>query len=83
MPNENISLVDLVKIISNICDYSGTVEIIKTGLGYEYTGSNKLLRSEKEDVKFTPICNAISELHNHYKQNNPLITSNKLHNGEY
>ena len=68
-PTESITLVEATNIINEISDFKSEVTIKNPGMNYEYTGSNKRLRRNFPDFKFTSYKDGIKKLYNYYKEN--------------
>ena len=77
VPDNHTCLKDIANYIAKISG-NKDVKIANDGYGLDYYGSNALLRSEMQNVHFTPIKKAISELYNWYSQNLNLIDKQKL-----
>lgn len=72
--------VELRDIANYVAKISGNTDVMvaNDGYGLDYYGSNALLRSEISNVSFTPIEQAITQLHNWYSQNKNFLDKQKL-----
>ncbi len=68
-PDEGIELCDIAKKVRSISGKDLPINIAKSGMGLDYSGSNKRLHNEIKGLKFTGIDSAIKELHAWYLQN--------------
>jgi GDP-L-fucose synthase len=78
VPNEQVELFEIAKIVKNIYNKNIEIKIAKEGYGLEYTGCNERLVNEFKNVKFTYIEKAIKFLYNYYSKNINLIDKNLL-----
>lgn len=78
VPNEQIELFEIAKIVKEISNKNIEIKIAKDGTGLEYTGNNERLINEFKKIKFTNIENAIKNLYNYYMKNMKLIDKNLL-----
>lgn len=72
--------VELRDVANYVAKMSGNTDVMvaNDGYGLDYYGSNALLRSEISNVSFTPIEQAITQLHNWYSQNMNILDKQKL-----
>jgi len=74
---------ELYSIAQKIQTISGTdlpIIVGKAGLGLEYSGDNRRLRSEIKDLEFTKIDDSVQDLFTWYEQNKQLIDKKLLLN---
>lgn len=72
-PNDKIDLITLAKKVNRTAKKEVKISIKQTGFNKEYTGSNKRLKNEFTDVKFTNIDDAIYQLYKWY-----VVRKNKI-----
>lgn len=77
-PSTRVDLLTIARTIIKISGNDTGVVLKKSGMGNEYSGSNKRLMSEFPDFGFTPIDVGISKLYAWYQSNQHLIDKNKL-----
>lgn len=76
-PDRFVELRDVANYVAKI--YGNTdVMVANDGYGLDYYGSNTRLRTEMPNVHFTPIEQAITQLHNWYSQNKNFLDKQKL-----
>lgn len=78
VPDKKISLLEIAKIIKELCNEKNKIKVSKRGYGFEYTGNNSRLVKEFKNVRFTDIKDSIKNLYNYYKQNINSIDKNLL-----
>lgn len=65
---QKIDLVTISEMINEIADKTSEIQVTNPGLNTEYTADATLLKSELKNFKFTPMKQAIIELHRWYKE---------------
>ncbi len=64
-PDKSIDLMAIADIINHLSDYKSEVIVKTPGLANQYTGDNSILKSEIEDLQFTPYRQGIAKLYKH------------------
>jgi GDP-L-fucose synthase len=78
-PDSSISLYEIACTVKEISGKPELpVQVAEEGLGLEYSGDNSRLKREFEDLKLTPIRDAIQEIYDWYRGNRGLIDKNLL-----
>lgn len=67
--DEKIELFKIAQIVKNISQKDLKIKVQKEGLGLDYTGSNKRLREEFKDIRYTDINISVERLYNWYVDN--------------
>ena len=78
VPDEEAELYKLAEIIQELSGKNTGISVSKDGYGLDYTGSNKRLKLEIPDLKFTEIEQSIELLYNYYRENLEKIDRNLL-----
>ncbi len=78
VPDEEAELYKLAEIIQELSGKNTGISVSKDGYGLDYTGSNKRLKLEIPDLKFTKIEQSIELLYNYYRENLEKIDRNLL-----
>ena len=78
VPDRNIELLDLAKIIKKISPKEIEIKVAKEGFGLDYTGDNSRLKEEIPEVKFTEAEAAVRSLYSYYEQNKNIIQKELL-----
>ena len=78
VPDRNIELLDLAKIIQKISQKDIDIKVAKEGFGLDYTGDNSRLKEEIPEVKFTETEAAVRSLYSYYEQNKNIIKKELL-----
>ncbi len=77
-PDQSIELLQIAQIVKDVSQKDIEIIVAQEGLGLEYSGENKLLRSVYPEVNFTPIEQTIQELFTWYETNLKNININLL-----
>lgn len=78
-PDEAVELKTLAEMVRDISGKSLPIRIHLDGLGMEYSGDNRRLRSEMPGWHVTPLPQAIGDLYSWYEINKRHINSEALH----
>lgn len=78
VPDEKIRLLEIAEYIKILSGKNIDIIIKKDAMGLDYTGSNKRLKQEYKEVKFTDIKNSAERLYNWYKDNKNSLDVNLL-----
>lgn len=78
VPNEKYTLFQIASIINDISDSESDIIIASDSMGFEYTGSNTLLKLQYPDIQFTCINEGIKKLFVYYNTNKDQIDKNLL-----
>jgi GDP-L-fucose synthase len=65
-PDESVSLLDIARLVVEVTGADVPIVVGKPGLGVEYSGDNARLRAEMPGLTFTPLPDAIRQLHEWY-----------------
>lgn len=68
VPDEQTDLVSLAHLVKEVSGKEIPIQIANDGYGLDYYGLNKRLKSEIEDLKFTPIRQSIESLFEYYQR---------------
>lgn len=78
-PDFSVSLYEIAELVIGVLNKKGTEIIVyNDGMGLEYSGDNSRLRSEMNNLRFTPLEEAIIKLSNWYKEHWDMVDLNKL-----
>lgn len=77
-PDESIELYEVAEKVRKISSKDLPIIVGKPGIGLEYSGSNKRLRSEMPDLKLTNIDDSIRQLYQWYSENKHTINRDLL-----
>lgn len=77
-PDEETELLQAAQTVKEISGTENPIIVGKEGYGLNYSGSNARLRSEIQDITFTPLIDAVKELYNYYFQNKAQIDESLL-----
>jgi len=77
-PDEACELKDIAKMVLETAGKDLPIKVERDGLGLEYTGSNKRLRAEWQEARFTPLREAIAKLYLWYSENRCTIDKQRL-----
>lgn len=73
-PDRAVSLLSLARMVTNIAGNDDHPILVSSeGMGMEYSGNNRLLRSILPDLRFTPIEKAVKNLYKWYVKNQDSI----------
>ena len=65
--DKSISLVEIVKIINKTSNKPSSVSIVNKNMNFQYTGSNRKLKSIMSKFKPTPYLESITDFYNYYQ----------------
>ena len=82
-PTNSISIVNVVNTINKISNTKSKIIVLNEGKGTDYSGDNSRLLEELQDFKFSSYEESISELYQHYLQNEDMIDKKELEADEY
>lgn len=82
-PDDSIDIVSIAKIINQCGSFKSEIIIRNEGYNYQYTGSNKLLKENFPDFKFTPYVDSINELYRYYYDHFGNINQDMILKDEY
>ena len=78
-PDKSISLHDLAKLVKMVAGKNELpIQIANEGLGLEYSGDNRLIKSEYSEYSMRPIKESVRQLYFWYYDNKDTIDINKL-----
>ena len=77
-PDNFVELKRIAELVREISGKNIEIKIMKEGYGLDYYGSNKRLRSEFSNVKFTPLVQSVRNLFRHYEKNKDFIDYKQL-----
>ncbi len=78
VPDEPVDLLSLAELVRDISRNPVEIKVTEPGMGDPYTGSNARLRGVMPDLKFTPIREAVTRLHQWYGDHPDRIRSEAL-----
>lgn len=76
--DSEIELMQLAELVRKVSGKELPIIVGEPGMGLEYSGDNHLLRSELEEIEFTPIGDAIRKLFKWYEDNIDIIEKEYL-----
>lgn len=79
----SISLKEIVEIINKISDKPSKITIEDRNYNFQYTGSNKKIKSVMKDFQPTSYFNAIKDLYLYYKKNIDFLNKTGIIKDEY
>lgn len=79
----SISLKEIVEIINKISDKPSKITIEDRNYNFQYTGSNKKIKSVMKNFQPTSYFNAIKDLYLYYKKNIDFLNKNGIIKDEY
>lgn len=77
-PDNFVELKKIAELVREISGKNIEIKIMKEGYGLDYYGSNKRLRSEFSNAKFTPLEQSVRNLFRHYEKNKDFIDYKQL-----
>lgn len=77
-PDTSVELLKIAQLVKRISKKDIEIKVAKEGLGMEYSGDNSLLRSEMNDLKFTPLEQSVEELYDWYLKNKSSLNREAL-----
>ncbi len=77
-PDSSVGLLDIAHTVQNIDGNKVQVKVAQEGIGMEYSGDNRLLRSTMKTVNFTPIEYGIKKLYDWYAANKETLNKELL-----
>lgn len=82
-PTEPIDLLSIVNIVNKISENSSEIQVLKNGVGVEYSGDNNKLISEIGEFRFTTYSEAITDLYGYYKEGINDLDADAIKQDEY
>lgn len=77
-PDSSVELLDLARLVLEVCGSDLPVVVADDGMGPEYSGDNARLRAEIPGLSLTPVREAVEELCTWYRANIGLIRREAL-----
>jgi len=72
-PDEPVELIELARLVLDVCGKQIPVVVARDGMGTEYSGDNSRLRAEIPNLTFHPLRDAIADLAGWYRENIGLV----------
>lgn len=77
-PDQSIELYHLAEVVRAISGKELSIIVGQPGMGLEYSGSNRRLKNEMTELRFTPIVSAIEKLYSWYEANRDSVNRENL-----
>jgi len=77
-PDESVDLLDLARLVLDVCATDLPVHVARNGMGLEYTGDNERLRRAVPGLRFRPIRETVIALRDWYREHPEIIRKEAL-----